>query len=94
MRALKARFTATVIENDLGGSFNLSAGGPRSSLMNVSPLRARAAGLTLTDPAVTAKDTRDWILGKDLTLALSPEREADLIRIARQEERRRSRTDS
>lgn len=120
-----ARFTRTVIENDLAGVFNLagprltwaefmsalgaeniiwvaaeiikSAGltflelplfrperGARSSLMDVSNERARTAGLTLTAPEVTARDTRAWIQGRDLTPALSPEREAELIRIARQ----------
>ncbi len=120
-----AQFTRTVIENDLGGIFNLAgprltwaefmsvlgaenavwvaaeiikaAGltflelplfrperGARSSLMDVSTERARTAGLTLTDPEVTVKDMRAWILGRELTPALSPEREAELIRIARQ----------
>jgi 2'-hydroxyisoflavone reductase len=118
------RFARTVIENDLGGAFNLSgprltwaefmkllgaekivwvaaeiikAGGvtefelplfrpergPRSGLMDVSNERARAAGLTLTDPEVTMRDMQVWILGRNLTPALSPERERELIRIAR-----------
>jgi len=51
--------------------------------MDVSNERARAAGLTLTDPALTAEDTRAWIRGKELIPALSPEREAELIRLAR-----------
>jgi 2'-hydroxyisoflavone reductase len=121
-----ARFTVKVIEDDLGGAFNLagpritwaeflqvlgakqvvwvnteilqSAGlifpeqlplfrpehGARSSLMDVSSERARAADLTLTDPAITVRDTRAWSLGIDTPLALPPEREAELIRIARQ----------
>jgi len=58
--------------------------GARSSLMDVSNEKARKTGLTLTDPEVTARDMRAWILGRDLTPALSPEREAELIRIARQ----------
>jgi len=58
--------------------------GPRSGLMDVSNQRAVAAGLTLTDPAVTARDMRAWILGRDLTPALLPEKEVELIRIARQ----------
>lgn len=61
--------------------------GARSSLMDVSNEHARAAGLTLTDPAVTAHDVRAWLQGKDLPLALSPEREAALIRSARQQGR-------
>ena len=56
--------------------------GPRSSLMDVSSERAQQAGLTLTDPAVTARDVRAWLAGRDLPLALSPEREAELIRVA------------
>ena len=121
-----ARFTRTVIENDLGGAFNLagprltwaefmkvlgaeniawvaaeiikSAGltflelplfrperGARSSLMDVSNERARAAGLTLTDPEVTMRDMQAWILWRNLTPALSPERETELIRIARRD---------
>ena len=119
-----ARFTRTVIENDIGGCFNLagprlswaafmqilgardivwvatgileSAGlsfdelplfraerGARSGLMDVSNERARAAGLTLTDPEVTATDVRAWIAARELPPALSAEREAVLIGIAR-----------
>jgi 2'-hydroxyisoflavone reductase len=58
--------------------------GARSGLMDVSNERARAAGLTLTDPEVTARDMRAWIAGKHLTPMFSPEREGELIRIARQ----------
>ena len=119
-----ARFTRTVIENDIGGCFNLagprlswaafmqilaardivwvatgileSAGlsfdelplfraerGARSGLMDVSNERARAAGLTLTDPEVTATDVRAWIAARESPPALSAEREAVLIGIAR-----------
>jgi 2'-hydroxyisoflavone reductase len=60
-----------------------SEGGARSSLMNVSNERAVGAGLTLTAPELTAKDTRDWLQGNDLASALSPELEAELIRTAR-----------
>lgn len=58
--------------------------GARSGLMDVSTERARMAGLTLTDPEVTVKDMRAWMLGRELIPALSPKREAELIRIARQ----------
>jgi 2'-hydroxyisoflavone reductase len=58
--------------------------GPRASLMDISNERARAAGLTLTDPAITARDTFPWSLAVDLPEALSPEQEAELIRTARQ----------
>lgn len=57
-------------------------GGPRSSLMHVSNARAVAAGLTLTDPVVTANDVRTWLSENDLLPALSPDREAALISIA------------
>jgi 2'-hydroxyisoflavone reductase len=119
-----AQFTRTVIENDLGGSFNLAGprltwtefmkvlgaqnivwvdaefiksagltefelplyrpeGGARSSLMHVSNERATRAGLTLTDCAITVEDTRAWLLGRNITPALSPEVEAKLINFAR-----------
>jgi 2'-hydroxyisoflavone reductase len=119
-----ARFTRTVIENDLGGSFNLAGprltwaefmqllhaenivwvaaeiiksagltfvelplyrpkGSARSNLMHVSNERATKAGLTLTDPEITVKDTRAWLLDRKFTPALSPEIEAKLINIAR-----------
>lgn len=58
-----------------------SEGGPRSSLMDVSSARARAAGLT--DPAASAADTRAWLQGQALPLGLPPAREAELIRLAR-----------
>ena len=120
-----ARFVRSVVENNLGGAFNLSgprltwaefmqvlgaenivwvaaeiikaAGltevelplfrpeyGARSGLMDVSNQRAGTAGLTLTDPTVTARDMRAWISGRDPTPALLQEKEAELIRIARQ----------
>jgi len=58
-------------------------GGPRSSLMHVSNARATAAGLTLTDPAITVAHVRSWLRGKDRSPALSPEREAALIKMSR-----------
>jgi 2'-hydroxyisoflavone reductase len=51
--------------------------------MHVSNERAVGAGLTLTAPELTAKDTKDWLQGNDLASALSPELEAELIRFAR-----------
>lgn len=59
--------------------------GPRSGLMDVSAERARMAGLTLTDPEVTVKDMRASIQGSRLIPALSPEREAELIRLSRRD---------
>lgn len=57
--------------------------GARSGLMDVSSERARAAGLILSDPEITMRDMRAWIAGRNFTLALSPEREAELIGISR-----------
>ncbi len=55
-------------------------GGRRSSLMHVSSERAVGQGLTLTDPRVTIQNVRNWLLsGPSLEVALSREREADLI---------------
>jgi 2'-hydroxyisoflavone reductase len=59
--------------------------GARASLMDVSSDRARAAGLTLTAPEVTLRDTRAWVQGRQLTAGLPPEREAALIRLAREQ---------
>jgi 2'-hydroxyisoflavone reductase len=56
--------------------------GPRASLMDVSNERARTAGLTLTSPETTARDTGAWLSGRNEPLALTPEREAALIRTA------------
>ena len=58
--------------------------GARSSLMDVNVGHAIAAGLTLTDPVVTANDTRAWATEEKSTAALPPAREAALIRIARE----------
>jgi 2'-hydroxyisoflavone reductase len=57
--------------------------GPRSSLMHVSNERAIAAGLTLTEPAITVTNVRTWLRGRDQSPALSPQREAELIRMSR-----------
>lgn len=58
-------------------------GGPRSSLMHVSNELAVAAGLALTDPAVTARDVRATCMAADLSDTLSAEREEELLRLAR-----------
>ena len=58
--------------------------GPRSGLMDVSHARARAAGLTLTDFSETLADVRRWLKGRPAELTFSAEREAELIRQARQ----------
>jgi 2'-hydroxyisoflavone reductase len=57
--------------------------GPLSGLMDVSNERARGAGLTLTDPAVTARDVRRSPGGIDVPVGLGPQREAELIRRAK-----------
>jgi 2'-hydroxyisoflavone reductase len=117
------RFVRIVLEQELGGSFNLSGArltwreflgvlgardlawvpaeviaaagvreselplfraehGPRSGLMDVSNERARAAGLTLTEPATTASDVRTWMTGRGLPVPLSRDREQELLRLA------------
>lgn len=62
--------------------------GPRSGLMDVCAKRATAAGLTLSDPAATARRVRAWLPDCRLAPALSPEREAELIALTRQERSR------
>jgi len=57
--------------------------GPRSGLMDISSERALDAGLRLTDPDVTMRDVRTWLSGKLQVPALSPQREAELIRLSR-----------
>jgi 2'-hydroxyisoflavone reductase len=121
-----ARFTVRVVEDGLGGVFNLvgprlswsafmrvlgaeqvtwvntevlkSQGvtsqelplfrpehGPLSSLMDIDPARSLAAGLTLTDPAVTVQDTRAWSATAHLTPPFTSEREAAVLAAARQD---------
>jgi 2'-hydroxyisoflavone reductase len=55
-------------------------GGPRASLMHVDCSRARAAGLRLTDAVDTLRAALAACAGRRGPLALSPEREAALIR--------------
>ena len=57
--------------------------GTFSGLMDVSNERACSAGLRLTDLATTIADTRAWLAGQETSLALSPERERELIARAR-----------
>lgn len=54
-------------------------GGTYAGLMDVDNAKAVAAGLRLSDLAVTVEDTRVWLAGVDLSLALSAQREAELI---------------
>ena len=56
---------------------------PRSSLMHVSNARALGAGLALTDLAETVREVRSWLTGQHVAPALSREREAALIAMAR-----------
>jgi 2'-hydroxyisoflavone reductase len=60
--------------------------GALSGLMDVSNERAQEAGLTVTEPETTVSDVRAWLQGRNFTPALSPDREAELICIARQEQ--------
>lgn len=51
----------------------------QGGLMDVSQAKAVAAGLTLTDPADTARDTRAWSQHATLAYPLDPAREAEII---------------
>ncbi len=62
-------------------------GGPRSSLMHVSPERALAAGLTLSSTVATVMSVRMWLRGRHEPPALAPEREAALIALLRSPDR-------
>lgn len=55
----------------------------QGGVMETDHSRALAAGLTLTDPAVTARDTRAWSKGAGLEYKLTPEREAEILRAIR-----------
>jgi 2'-hydroxyisoflavone reductase len=57
--------------------------GPRSGLMDISSERAQMAGLTLTDPKITLRDTKISIDEMECNPPLSPEREAELIRLTK-----------
>jgi 2'-hydroxyisoflavone reductase len=57
--------------------------GRLASLMDVSSDRARAAGLKWTEPEVTAREVGSWCLGRDWVAVLSPEREKELVLLAR-----------
>lgn len=57
----------------------IPAGGEQGGLMDVDNARAVAAGLTLRDPAVTARETREWSRNADLNYALTPEREREIL---------------
>ena len=56
--------------------------GAQAGLMDISADRARQAGLTLTAPEVTARDTRAWSEQAGLAYALTPQREAGAIAAA------------
>ncbi|GGL02381.1 NAD-dependent epimerase/dehydratase family protein [Deinococcus radiotolerans] len=119
-----ARFTVRVVEEHVGGVFNLAGprlswaafaqvlgiqspvwvdaaqlealelgfwevplfipeDGPQAGLMDISAERAQRAGLTLTPPEETARDTRAWSERADLTYALTPAREAEALAAAK-----------
>lgn len=59
------------------------AGGPYSSLMNVSFERARTVGLSLSNPAATLRDVREWCTGLSLPSGLTLEQEKSLIQQAK-----------
>ncbi|GAA5533778.1 SDR family oxidoreductase [Deinococcus aluminii] len=51
----------------------------QGGLMDMSSERARAAGLTLSDPLTTARDTRNWSAGRPQKTFLTREREAEVL---------------
>jgi 2'-hydroxyisoflavone reductase len=58
-------------------------GGPSSSKMDVSNEKARSAGLVVSDPQITVRDTQAWLAGREFVPNLSADVEADLIRNVR-----------
>ncbi|ALW90205.1 NAD-dependent epimerase/dehydratase family protein [Deinococcus actinosclerus] len=56
--------------------------GAQAGLMDINADRARQAGLTLTAPEVTARDTQAWSEQAGLTYALTPAREAEALAAA------------
>ncbi len=57
--------------------------GPLAGLMDIRNDRARAAGLVVGEPRVTIESVRRWIGSCPLAPALSPQREAALLRAAK-----------
>ncbi|WP_022800109.1 NAD-dependent epimerase/dehydratase family protein [Deinococcus ficus] len=68
----------------------LPANGEQGGIMDVSNDRARAAGLTLTDPLATAQDTRAWSTPRDTVYSFTPEREAEVLALLGAEDARTS----
>jgi hypothetical protein len=50
-----------------------------SSKMHVGNEKARSAGLVVTDPQTTARDTQAWLADRDFVAVLSPAIEAEII---------------
>ncbi|UBV42536.1 NAD-dependent epimerase/dehydratase family protein [Deinococcus taeanensis] len=61
--------------------------GAQAGLMDIRVERAVQAGLTLTPPDVTARDTRAWSAQVNPAYALTPQREAEVIAAWREKER-------
>lgn len=59
----------------------------QGGLMDMSSERALQAGLKLSDPAITARDTRGWSRKVGLPYALSAEREAQVLAEYRKQQR-------
>ncbi|AWN21827.1 NAD-dependent epimerase [Deinococcus irradiatisoli] len=72
-----AKLGAALSDTELG--LYVSDEAPDAGRMYVSAERAIQAGLTITDPAVTIRDTQIWASGKALPYALTPAREAELL---------------
>jgi len=58
-------------------------GAERSGFMDVSAARALNAGFSMTDPAITISDTRDWLRDHPVPPALTAAQEQELIALAR-----------
>lgn len=57
----------------------ISESSEQGGLMDVDNSRALAAGLALTDPVTTARDTREWSKDADLKYKLTPQRESEIL---------------
>lgn len=58
--------------------------GTYAGIMDVNISKASAVGFKLTDPKITFQDTRAWSLSADIKPALTAEKEAKLVRAAKE----------
>ncbi|MDV6373220.1 NAD-dependent epimerase/dehydratase family protein [Deinococcus arenicola] len=72
----------TLTANDLNSStlpVYIPKKSGQSGLMDVDNSQALTAGLTLTDPATTAQDTREWSKDADLKYKLTAKQEGEIL---------------